>query len=418
MMVSLAARRGQFCQPSCKNCGGFCVPSRPAGILSSCLSTNGPNARGTLLRPRRGFGARRVGWVLPGAGWILPRARWILPSLAFGTLACGNDRPIASTPDGAATDAQSFSDAGIDGDASAPLGWVDFAISGCATGDGSEASPCLGQSPLILQFTALAPAQIDSHVWSFGDGSMPDPSLGPIHRFSEPGSYDIGLNVDGPGGSAGRTRLAAVVVIPASLGSVCDGDSQCSSADCLCGSEQSCPPPLATGMCVLDCESHEACGANLCIDLGSDGVAPWSLATCLPSCDPTADDCGTNASCQALLGVDGEFGHACFATGLLAPIGASCRDANDELDDARCASGVCADLGQRGMCTASCDTIACPLGTACVTPTGGVPGPLCVATCADSACDSDPLLSCRAPDNDFTVVGDAIAEGYCTPSFP
>ncbi len=345
-------------------------------------------------------------------------ACWALPCL-IGVGACGNDRPITSGADAAIRDAQNFSDAGIDGDASAPLGWVDFAISGCSSGDGSEASPCLGQSPLTLQFTALAPAQIDSHVWSFGDGSMPDPSRGPIHRFASPGSYDISLNVDGPGGSAGRTRLAAVVVIPAALGSECSTDAHCASANCVCDSDTSCPPPLDQGFCALDCESHEECGGNLCINLGEDdGDAPWRRTTCLPSCAPNADECGANSSCQALNGVDGTFGHACFATGLLAAIGESCRDADNVLNDDLCASGLCMDLGLRGMCSASCETTECPEDSVCITPTSGTPSALCVATCDVAACDGDPQLRCRAPGDDFSIVGDAIVEGYCTPSFP
>ena len=344
-------------------------------------------------------------------------ACWSLPLLAAAA-GCGNDTPIVASPDAMVADARSSSDAGIGGDASAPLGWGGLAITGCETGDGSEASPCLGQSPLLLRFTALAPAQIDSHVWSFGDGSEPEPARSPMHRFSEPGSYDISLNVDGPGGSAGRTRLAAVVVIPASLGSQCGADAHCASGDCVCGEDESCPAPLDLGLCVLDCESHEACGGNLCIDLGpANDDELWRQTTCLPNCDPSFNDCGANSSCQALLGVDGVLSSACFATGLLAPIGASCRDASGALDDASCASGFCADLGLRGACSANCETTACPSGSACVTPTSGDPAPLCVATCDSTSCDADPQLSCRAP-SDFSVVGDAIAEGYCTPSFP
>ncbi len=333
-------------------------------------------------------------------------------------MACTDPAPLSARSDASSLDARTPPDAGIGSDASAPLGFVDFAISGCATGDGSEASPCLGPSPLVLQFTALAPAQIDTQVWNFGDGSEPNSSLGPVHRFAAPGSYDIGLNVDGPGGSAGRVRLAAVVVIPAPLGSACDSSSHCASADCVCSAEDACPAPLATGICMLGCDSDEACGGNLCIDLGEGGAEPWQRTTCLPGCVPGDASCGPNASCQALRGVGGGLGFACFASGLLAPIGASCRNAQDELDHSLCASGACVDLGLRGMCSANCDESSCPVGSACATPTGGSPTPLCVATCDAFECDGDGLLRCREPGDDFTVTGPVVADGYCTPSFP
>ena len=345
-------------------------------------------------------------------------ALWALPVFAVPGLGCGGSELIAGTADAASEGDANTVDAGVGSDASAPLGWVDFAISGCATGDGSEASPCLGPSPLVVQFTALAPAEVQSQIWTFGDGSDPDPSLGPVHRFAEPGSYDIGLNVDGPGGSAGRIRLAAVVVLAAPLGARCETDSQCASDDCACGDGVSCPAPLDQGICLRDCDSDAACGDNLCIDLGATGSEPWQRTTCLPSCSPGASTCGPNATCQALLGVDGELGFACFATGLLAPIGASCRDADGQLDNARCASGQCLDLGLRGMCSADCETALCPEGTACATPTSGSPGPLCVATCDSVSCDGDAELSCRDPGVDFTIDGAAIDAGYCTPSFP
>ncbi len=319
--------------------------------------------------------------------------------------------------DAGATDAPLF-DAARYGDASPQLGWVDFAISGCRSGDGSEASPCLGPSPLVLQFTVLAPAQVESQVWDFGDGSEPDPSRGPVHRFADPGSYDIGLNVDGPGGSAGRIRLAAVVVIPAPLGAQCSIASQCASADCVCGESANCSEPFDDGICMLTCDSHAECGGNPCVDLRRPmPLQPWQQATCLPACTLADPSCGPDASCQALLGIDGVLTHACFPSGLLTPIGGSCRDAEGLLNDAPCASGLCLDLGLRGMCSANCEESACPEGTACATPTSGSPAPLCVASCEFFACDGDAELSCRAPGTDFTVDEAEAPEGYCTPSF-
>lgn len=312
-------------------------------------------------------------------------------------------------------DAQISADASPPGDAALPLGWVDFAVTGCVSGEGSEASPCIGPSPLRLRFTTLAPAEIDNQLWDFGDGSPAEPAANPEHEFVAPGSYDIALNVDGPGGTAGVTRLAAVVVIPAPLGATCSDDSHCASGDCACEDAASCPALLSAGLCVLDCPSHDACGGNRCIDLDPTGLASedWHRTTCLPACTPGGGECREGHSCQALLGVDGVMSFACFSPGLVLPLGSSCKDADGNLVDAACASGLCLDQGDRGMCSATCDTQACPAGSACATFVGGAPAPHCLANCESFACDADAQLGCQAPGTAFTVDETANAAGYC-----
>lgn len=339
--------------------------------------------------------------------------------LALGTClaACGDDGAPAD-PDAASLDAAVVSDAGILHDGALPLGWVDFSVTGCTSGEGSEALPCIGPSPLVLRFTALAPAEITNQIWDFGDGSEPDSSVGPEHRYDAPGSYALSLNVEGPGGTAGATRLAAVVVIPAPLAAECVDDANCASGDCACETPNRCSALLSSGMCVLSCDNHAACGGNLCINLDPTGLASddWHRTTCVPACDPAADTCALGSSCQALRGVDGLLSYACFATGLLRPLGSSCRDLDGNLDPALCASGVCLDVGSRGLCSEPCDTLACPAGSACTTFDSGAPTPHCLANCEVTACDADPLMSCQQSGAGFTVDEAAKVAGYCAPT--
>ncbi len=346
------------------------------------------------------------------------RCTFVLAALSLCLPACGDNDRAAAADASLPADAVEARDASTQGDGPLPLGWVDFTVSGCSSGEGSEASPCIGSSPLVLRFTALAPAEVSNQVWDFGDGSDPDSSVSPEHRYDIPGSYAITLNVEGPGGTAGATRLAAVVVIPAPLAAECTDDTHCASGDCACETQGNCPELLDGGMCVLSCDSHAACGANLCIDLDPTDIASddWHRTTCVPACDPGSDTCGETSSCQALRGVDGALNFACVTTGLLRPIGASCRDLDDNLDNGLCASGLCLDLGERGLCSESCDTLACPTGTACATFNGGTPTPHCLVNCETSSCDSDPDLSCQQPGADFTVDESPNTSGYCAPT--
>lgn len=334
---------------------------------------------------------------------------------------CGDGGKSASS-DAGIPDAARSSDADmLGGDAAVQLGWVDFAVTGCASGEGSEPSPCIGPSPLTLRFTALAPAPIESQAWNFGDNSEPVFVRSPEHVFAAPGSYDVTLNVEGPGGTAGVTRLAAIVVIPAPLAAQCESDSHCASGDCACESPGLCPAVLADGMCVRSCTSHSNCGGNRCIDLDPSAAAleDWQRTTCLPACSPGGDECGPDKSCEALLDVDGLITHACFASGLLRPIGASCRDLDGALSDAMCASGVCLDKGDRGLCSFACDVAACPQGSGCASFSSGSPtAPHCLADCATTSCDADGQLSCVPSGGLFTVTGTASAAGYCAPTEP
>src|SRR5690606_7869610 len=113
--------------------------------------------------------------------------------------ACGDSAPAVDAAP--AIDAPWLADASVVADAAASLSWVDVAVSGCsgaAQPPGAEpdagvadagvadagvadagvadagampVEPCTGKAPLALRFAAVAPAAIDTHVWSFGDGT-------------------------------------------------------------------------------------------------------------------------------------------------------------------------------------------------------------------------------------------------------
>jgi PKD repeat protein len=345
--------------------------------------------------------------------------RWRLLFLCCASLmasACGDD---AAGGDAAPipADGAGPADAGPLIDATPQLGWVDFAVTGCESGVGTEAQPCVGASPLTLRFSVLAPADIDTQQWDFGDSSDPDMSPTPEHRYTAPGSYNLSLNVEGPGGTAGVTRLAAVVVIPAPLSAPCDADDHCASGSCACTDPQSCPAVLSPGMCVLDCTTNLECGGNVCAQLDPTAVADedWRRSTCVPGCTPGAGECDAGQSCQPVLDVDGSWRNVCLAPGLLRPIGASCVDATGTRRDELCASGQCADLGDRGMCTTPCDSVSCPAGSECATFDSAPSEPVCLALCSATSCDGDAQLACQGPGSGFTVDGPPAPDGYCAP---
>lgn len=69
-----------------------------------------------------------------------------------------------------------------------------------------------GAAPLTVAFSSAASTgTIDTYAWDFGDGgtsSVPSPS----YTYATPGSYDVTLTVDGPGGSSTSLQSGAVSV--------------------------------------------------------------------------------------------------------------------------------------------------------------------------------------------------------------
>jgi PKD repeat protein len=336
--------------------------------------------------------------------------------------ACG-DSPVVNPDVDAAGNLgdAAAADAGSTADRIDPLLWVDFSATGCATG-GFDDVPCTGPAPLEVRFTASAPAPIDTYLWAFGDGSPTDAASSPLHRFERPGTYDIGLTVGGPGGTADQMRTAWVVVEPAPLGAPCALDLQCDDTlECVCGAGSDCAAGIANGLCTRACDAATPCPATgTCADLGAGGGGgeEWMQSLCLPACEDDAQ-CSGGARCRELAGGgDDAWTRGCFPADLLADVGESCVDAGGVPDDTACASGLCVDEGARGMCSADCAADPCPSYAACATFTGGVER--CVARCSAAiACDADPWLGCEDPGGGgtkaFTVDEAPAAAGYCAP---
>jgi len=314
---------------------------------------------------------------------------------------CGDG--ATSVPD-AAPDAADLPDAAPrDGGASLPF--VDFAASGCESFD-SVAVVCRGTAPLDLRFAAIATGPLEAYLWSFGDGSAPDTTPAPAHRYATPGSYGVRLTVGGPGGTAQASRDAYVLVDAATVGDRCQADEQCAAGlTCLCDGG-GCPAPLAAGLCTKTCGS---CGTDqVCAVLG-DGPDAWQGSYCLRSCTVSAD-CAVGG-CQWLRADAGGWTKACLPQGLLVDDGEACNG-----DDGACSSGSCDDLGARGVCAASCDGAPCPSYAVCATFSGNLKR--CLAVCTPSRpCTADPWLGCEAADSSGSL-GFSVAmpgEQYCAP---
>ena len=356
---------------------------------------------------------------------------WLAPGCS-----CGGDGQVAdagpSSGDGGAR-----TDGAPGPDAAAPLIWIDFSVTGCTGGDeeasggpladagpgpdGGAEPPCRGAAPLALQFTPVAPAQVDVYEWTFGDGSEPDRSATPEHVFTAPGTYDVSLVAQGPGGTASKLKPGLVVVGPAGAGAACEEDAGCQSGDCRCAGGAC--DDIAAGFCTAGCSGASPCADGVCVDLAAGepaAPAPWQAALCLPDC-AAGEACPAGMVCRALPRGDAAgFAMACFHPALLGDIGDPCRDGTGALRDDLCASGLCLDLGLRGVCSARCATTPCPDGAACATFAGGSPAPSCLARCGpETACDADPGLTCELAGGagalGFTVDEAPAPAGYCAP---
>jgi PKD repeat protein len=335
--------------------------------------------------------------------------------LSSAAIAAGCGEANTSFDAAPPVDARQLPD-GSKSDAEPSLGWVDFALSGCESGAGTEADPCLGTAPLTLRFTVIAPAKVTDQAWDFGDGAPKSRLASPEHTYATPGDYSVTLNVAGPGGTAGAVHLAAVQVSAAPLGASCGDAAHCDSGDCLCP-QGTCLGPLSSGMCTASCTSDADCGPDAaCVDLdpADDASAPWHRSACLVDC--SSSSCSPDRTCQSLLGADGDWKWACFAPGFLREVGAPCKDGNGAPMSSWCASGQCLDVGTRGMCSLGCATSACPDNSECASFASGNPQMLCLAQCSAFACDQDPGLSCQQPSAmTFSLETSPDPQGYCAP---
>jgi hypothetical protein len=74
-----------------------------------------------------------------------------------------------------------------------------------------DGGPLAGPAPLEVRFRNLSVGPIDSFRWRFGDGAESEEREA-AHVYSEPGRYDVRLEVAGPAGSHAAARRAFVVV--------------------------------------------------------------------------------------------------------------------------------------------------------------------------------------------------------------
>jgi hypothetical protein len=332
--------------------------------------------------------------------WSVRRARVFF--LAIGTAgtawaACGS---TGGSPDAALDAARADSTPGADAaaqDGGPPLLWVDFAAVGCERFDPSVPA-CRGTAPLVLRFVALAPAPVDSYVWSFGDGGS-NGDASPLHTFAQPGSYAVSLAVGGSGGTAQRERDGYVVVDAAPLGAGCTAGSQCATGlECV------------LGFCARGCAQASCDTGAVCAGLG-DGPESWQRPLCLRACAGDGD-CAAGLRCRELRSGAGDaWVKGCF-TGALGDDGQSCVDPHGTLDDGLCASGSCRDLGARGLCALPCGGAeACASYAACATMHSGES--LCLARCG--SCAGDPWLGCEMPGGAGDLGFEAPAGSYCAP---
>jgi PKD repeat protein len=323
----------------------------------------------------------------------------------------------------------------------APLA-LDFTATGCPQLD-LTGERCLGTAPLALGFAPVSSVTLDQLRWDFGDGTPPSSARAPQHTYTLPGTYDVALAANGPTGSVSRTRRGYVVAMAAPVGGTCDVDGQCAlGLSCLCGAADDCPPAFARGLCSMTCRDGACPGTAVCADLSAgvavaaDGGAPaagaWQQPSCLAPCTTDAD-CGGDLRCRDLPGRaagDGDGGVSRWVKGCFAPypldVGGACRGGDGAPQGAACASGLCADLGASGLCTATCGSAGgtCPPGSDCALFGDG--RTLCLEACrAAGDCTRDPLLACVAPGAagalGFTITGGvdggagAAATTYCAP---
>jgi PKD repeat protein len=363
------------------------------------------------------------------------------------------------------------------GEAPGPLA-LDLAVTGCARYDVGGAK-CTGTPPLVLSFAPVGSPTLTRFVWSFGDGTPNSVERGPTHTYALPGAYDVSLVAEGPAGSVSRTRAKLVEVMALGAGAGCDVDAQCGGElRCRC-MNGSCGPAFARGLCTEACPSTGCGDGATCAafvlptpaatppapdaavpardaavadaPVAGDGAADVAAAdatglsdgavdaaslggpvdaadastpagtSCLAACMADAE-CAPGLACRSVpsggAGAPARWVKACLPSAFQ-ELGAPCRDEHGALDDGACASGVCADLGALGACSAACGAASpCPSGSACATFGNG--RALCVATCGGAAaCARDPLLRCEpagaAGALGFEASPPAVGAIYCAP---
>jgi hypothetical protein len=287
---------------------------------------------------------------------------------------------------------------------------------------------CSGTAPLSVSFAPIGSPAFTKFLWSFDDGSPPSTERAPMHTFTLPGPYDVGVTgqVGEMGGTVASLPLL-VNVAGAGAGAACDVDGQCATGlQCLCQVGSGCGPAFSRGICSTTCATG-FCGVGaVCAGIALGQAAPdgggAAAPVCLADCSGSAA-CGPGYVCQQIPGGPGgaAWVGGCLPLGVKNGFGSSCRDANGVLQDGGvCTTGLCADVGALGMCTATCDgTHPCPAGAACAHLQGGAE--LCLPSCsATTPCTADPGLACTTAtdagvDGGLMIIGATPGVAYCAP---
>jgi hypothetical protein len=328
---------------------------------------------------------------LPATLHVLPP---VLPLLGLLLVAaCPSDTPGPSRD--AALETGELADGG--GDVRAAVQTVNLTVRDCPSFDPTKPQ-CTGPAPLTVSFIPITTGTVVQYFWDFGDNVRSrDPY--PTHTYNQPGVYDVTLfGFAGP--MMSQKRMTTFINVTANpLGAACELETQCQSGlTCLCGANQ-CTTAFASGVCTQKCAGATCPASGLCanLTLGKPPMTPdsepWRDLVCLRRCGKDAD-CAAGLRCRLVpvAGSPQTWEKACFY-GFPGDLGAACRSAGGIPQNQLCLSGMCADLGALGACSADCSGGTCPDGTTCAVFNDQ--RRLCLKLCpTEAACRDDPLLSC------------------------
>jgi PKD repeat protein len=309
-------------------------------------------------------------------------------------------------------------------DASIPL-TIDFTVENCPSFD-PQTPACIGTVPFTVRFVPMATTTVTNYLWDFGDSPASVSQGSPSHTYPVPGSYTVALVARGPDMQwVTKSRASFVVAKANTIGAPCGSDSQCERGlTCLCAGSAACAASSVPGLCATPCASGQCEDGSVCAGLQTAATpagatpAPWQDAICLRACESDGD-CEGGLRCRTL--PPGPAGSAwvrgCFAD-TPADVGQPCMDTTGALRDDLCSSGMCADLGAKGLCTMSCAVSSCPPGSDCAQLGDG--RKICLRPCVGSFdCSLDPLLTCVAPtigDLGYQLVSSEPSSSYCAPT--
>jgi PKD repeat protein len=322
-------------------------------------------------------------------------------------------------------------DSGLDdgsvADAPIPL-TLDISVTGC--GFAVTAVQCSGPAPLTVTFAPVGSPAFTTFLWEFFDGSPSSTDRTPTHTYALPGVYDVKVTGAGTVGTASKFRPGLIKADPVKTGAPCDVDAQClDGLGCVCKPGSGCGPAFSRGICSTSCATNPCVAGAVCAAppltataTGADAGAGGPI--CLADCGGGGLTCPAGFACQTIPGggASPAWIAGCLPLGAANDFGTACRDAYGALDDASCTTGLCGDLGARGLCTAACDGAhPCPSGAACARIGGSTQ--LCLPACSTATpCISDPSLGCTlatsadaGADGGLTITAGDPGVAYCAP---